>query len=158
MLDLQSSPRNALRRQRGVSLLEVLIAVVVLSIGLLGMAGLQLSALRNNQSASERSNAVMQLYSITEALRADSDAVRKGEFNIGIGAATPSGSSFAESQVAAWRQRLLNNLGAGATGGIACASVTTPIPNSVCTITIRWDDSLGLRGSSEETLRTEVRL
>ena len=68
--------------QRGVSLLEVLVAVVILSVGLLGLAGLQLSALRNNQSSAERSNAVMLTYSILEAMRADPDAVRSSAFDI----------------------------------------------------------------------------
>ena len=45
--------------QQGMSLLEVLIAVLVLAIGLLGIAALQATALRNSQSSLERNQAVM---------------------------------------------------------------------------------------------------
>src|SRR3970040_1926224 len=45
-------------RQRGAGLIEVMVAVVVLAVGLLGIAGLQLASLQNNHSAALRSQAV----------------------------------------------------------------------------------------------------
>lgn len=42
---------------RGFSMIELMVAVVVLSIGLLGMAALQAATLRNNQSANYRTQA-----------------------------------------------------------------------------------------------------
>ncbi len=149
--------RRAPHRQRGVSLLEVLVAVVVLSIGLLGLAGLQLSAMRNNQSSAERSNAVMLTYSILEAMRASRDSVRGNAFNIDYDDPDPEGG-FAAQQVAGWRALLEDQLGEGANGAIACVTEAEPVENSVCTITIRWNDSLGLGGSSTQTFTTEVRL
>ena len=50
-MQLRGSARHS---QRGVGLIEVLIAVLVLSFGMLGMVGLQTWSLRNNQSALER--------------------------------------------------------------------------------------------------------
>ncbi|MBL2545245.1 prepilin-type N-terminal cleavage/methylation domain-containing protein, partial [Klebsiella pneumoniae] len=50
-------------RQRGASLLEVLIAVLVLAIGMLGMAALQAVTIKNSNSASARSLGVIQVYS-----------------------------------------------------------------------------------------------
>jgi type IV pilus assembly protein PilV len=144
----------------GVSLLEVLIAVVVLSIGLLGLAGLQLSSLRNNQSAAERSTAIMHVYSIAEAMRADRDAAQRGDFEIDIEADAPTGTSFAALQISAWRAGLEESLGTSATGSIACENtdVTATFSFTTCTVTIRWDDSLGLEGSSAQTLTTEVEI
>lgn len=154
----QSFPPTRLHNQYGVSLLEVLIAVVILSIGLLGLAGLQLSALRNNQSAAERSTAIMQVYSIAEAMRADVNATRTGGFEIALEGSAPTGSTFALQQLATWRDRLKENLGPSATGGVECATESAPIEFTVCTVTIRWDDSLGLGGSSTQTLTTEVEI
>ena len=74
-LDRMSPTMNPKRHspgtQSGTTLIEVLVAVVVLSIGLLGIAGLQLSALRNTQGAYERSAAVILANSLAERMAAD---------------------------------------------------------------------------------------
>lgn len=56
--------------QSGVSMIEVLVAIIVLSIGLLGLAGLQTAGLKYNQSANFRSTATMMAYSILDSMRA----------------------------------------------------------------------------------------
>jgi len=63
--------RHAAFASRGVSLLEVLIAVLILAIGLLGVAALQASALRNSQSSLERSQAVIYTYTILDSMRSN---------------------------------------------------------------------------------------
>src|SRR5690606_10573682 len=51
---------NSLPRQvRGVGLLEVMISVLILSVGLLGIAAMQALALRGSQSSLESTQAVM---------------------------------------------------------------------------------------------------
>ncbi len=57
--------------QRGFSLLEILVAIVVLSIGLLGLAGLQAVSLNNNQAAYYRSIASQQAYDMADRIRAN---------------------------------------------------------------------------------------
>ena len=57
-------------RQRGFSLLEVLIAALIFAIGFLGLAGLQARMLAAARSSYERSAAVMSAYSILDAMRA----------------------------------------------------------------------------------------
>lgn len=133
-------------RQIGFSLLEVLIAVVILSVGLLGLAGLQLSALRNNQSAMERSTAILQVYSIADVMRADI-----------VSARNPGFSDFINGQIKAWQDRLEVLLGEGATGDVACNTAGIP-PVTTCVVTIQWDDSRGLGGGTEQTLTTQVQL
>ena len=147
------------RRQRGVGLIEVLIAVVVLAIGLLGLAGLQVRTLRDNQSSSERGIAVAQTHSIVDAMRADRTNAINGQFNIALTAASPTGTTFREVAIAAWRTNLLAAIGQGsaATGAIAC-------DGAKCTITVQWDDSRGTRlgtafnGNTEFQVVTEVQL
>ena len=62
-------------RQGGFSLLEVLITVLVFSIGLLGLAGLQIIALKSNQNAISRSIASSAAYDMIDLLRAQSRQV-----------------------------------------------------------------------------------
>jgi type IV pilus assembly protein PilV len=63
-------------RQRGVGLIEVLAALFVLSVGLLGIAGLQAQGLIAGFNASQRSVAVVKAYEIIERMRANPDGVR----------------------------------------------------------------------------------
>lgn len=62
-------------------MIEVLIAVLVLSIGFLGMAALQSKALSNNNSAMARSMGTIASYSILDAMRLDPDGVEAGTYN-----------------------------------------------------------------------------
>lgn len=123
--------------QAGVGLIEVLISLVVLSFGMLGLAGLQLWSLRNNESSMERSLAVVQTHTIVDAMRADRATAIAGGFN--DGASSPS--QFATSALATWRSSLVDALGAGATGIVNCR-------NDDCTITVRWNDQRAAAASS----------
>lgn len=67
--------------QAGISLIEVLIAVLVLSVGLLGIAGLQWNSLQFNHSSLLRSQATSLAYDMTDRLRAQRGAARNGDFD-----------------------------------------------------------------------------
>jgi type IV pilus assembly protein PilV len=62
---------NRQRKQDGFTLLEVLIALLVLSIGLLGLAALQTIGLRSNQMASTRTQATQRAYDMSDRMRAN---------------------------------------------------------------------------------------
>jgi type IV pilus assembly protein PilV len=57
--------------QSGFTLLEVMIAVVILSVGLLGMALLQSTSLRATQASNERSQATLLIYEMMDMVRAN---------------------------------------------------------------------------------------
>ncbi|TLP77832.1 type IV pilus modification protein PilV [Pseudomonas nitroreducens] len=57
------------RRQGGFTLIEVLIALLVLAIGLLGMASLTMTSLQSNQGAYLRGQASMLAYDYVERMR-----------------------------------------------------------------------------------------
>lgn len=137
--------------QRGAGLIEVLISVLVLSVGLLGIASLQLRAIKNNHSSLGRSMAVIQTYSISDAMRVDRANAIAGAFNLGLETAAPTGSSFAASSLADWRQSLRTLLGASAKGSVACN-------NTACTIVVQWDDARATQGSETQQVRLEVQL
>lgn len=84
------------RKQAGTSLLEVLIAVVVLSVGLLGLAGLQVAGLRVNQGAMQRSQATMLAYDVLDRMRSDRTAALAGKYDVGSASPVPS-SDLAKS-------------------------------------------------------------
>lgn len=66
---------------RGFTLLEVLIAILVLSIGLLGLAALQATGLRTSHSANLRSQATQLAYEMTDAMRANRAGYEGGHYN-----------------------------------------------------------------------------
>lgn len=130
---------------RGVSLLEVLIAVLILSIGLLGVAALQAAALRNSQSSLERSQAVVYTYTILDAMRSNNAIARTGGYNVNTpwaGACTipAAAADLSVNDRRAWLQNLQANMGATACGSIDCTAVAPTTP-ARCVITVRWDDS-----------------
>lgn len=67
--------------QSGFTLLEVLVSVFVLSIGLLGLASLQVTSLRNDQSAFMRTQATILAYDLADRMRANKNAVTSGFYN-----------------------------------------------------------------------------
>lgn len=131
------------RGQRGVGLIEVLIALLVLSFGMLGLAGLQMWSLRYNQSAMERGMAVVQTYTIVDAMRADRVAALGHAFDIGFDTPAPTGASFPARSLRAWRASLQAAIGAGATGSVSC-------DGEVCTIGVRWIDTRATNRDPDE--------
>jgi type IV pilus assembly protein PilV len=137
--------------QRGFSIIEVLVAALILSIGMLGLAGLQIRTLRNNQSALERGIAVVETHAIADALRGDRINATNNLFDIALADPAPVAGTFAETVLAGWRQNLISELGPDATGAIDCNG-------SLCLITVQWDDSRGTAGSATLSIQTSVQI
>ena len=79
------------RRERGFSLLEVLVALLVLSVGLLGIAGLQTISLRFNHKSYERTQATLLISEMIEKITTNPVATRAGTFD-GVTALATSAS------------------------------------------------------------------
>lgn len=136
-------------RQSGATLLEVLIAVLVLSVGMLGVAALQATALRNSASSYERSQATILSYSLFDAMRAD--AASAAAYNTaGWLCSAPTGTSLRDRQLADWMGALKTNLGNSAN---TCVSVEGCGAGGNCVVTVQWDDSKGT-GSAPGVLQT----
>jgi type IV pilus assembly protein PilV len=60
---------NTVKRQLAFTLLEVMIALVIFSIGLLGLAGLQSAGIRNNQISYSRTVAQQLVYDMSDRIR-----------------------------------------------------------------------------------------
>lgn len=146
--------KTSFRRQGGISLIEVLVAVVILAIGALGMAGLQMRALKGGQSSVQRSQAVIMSNYMFDAIRADRQ--NAANYSMAMTCAVPNGGSRMANAQRDWIQGLKNALGNAATtcGQIACAPTGT---DTLCTVSVRWDDT-SAGGSATETLATSSRL
>ena len=151
---LLSSPavRGRRTRQSGVSLVEVLVASLVLALGLLGMAGMQARAAKSNQSAQSRTQAVMLSYYMLDAMRADKVQANAGGYNMTRTCdSTPSASGLALNTLTDWLSDIHTALGdPNACGAVNCES-------NVCTISIDWDDSRA-GGLAGQTFTTSARL
>ncbi|MDR1854459.1 MAG: type IV pilus modification protein PilV [Azoarcus sp.] len=167
---------NAFIQQRGVSLLEVLIAVVVLAFGILGIASTQTGALRNNQGALEQSQVVMLTHSMFEAMRASmepSTSTAEGEgqdlsrmeVRAGYAAAfngnkicktadVKASDELVKNDIVNWLDDVHKTLGDDACGEITCDGDDA----SLCTVAIIWNNSRALNGSSEQIVETRSRL
>lgn len=133
-------------------MVEVLIAAVVLSIGMLGLAGLQMRTLRNNQSALERASAVVEIHAMADALRADRINASNEMFDIALGAADPTGATFAAVVVRDWRANLRTELGVNATSAVDCNS------SFRCVITVRWEEHTQAATGGTLTVQTQVQI
>ena len=148
------APRGARRNARGVSLIEVLVSVVVLSIGLLGVAAMQSIALRGGQSSFESSQAVIQTSAILEAMRAN--RINAAAYNTaGMVCAAAGGGSLAQEDVGDWITSMKTTIGADADDPTVCGQITG-CP-AACVITVQWDDSRAGGGNTRQVVtRTTI--
>jgi type IV pilus assembly protein PilV len=128
------------KRQYGFTLLEVLIALLILSIGLLGLAALQTTGLRSNQMANMRTLATEAAYDITDRMRANPVGVAAGDYVIALTDTTdPSATGTAPSDLNAWRE-LVHRL-PGGTSEITQCNTADGCDGLTHVITVYWDEA-----------------
>ena len=144
------------RRGRGFTLIEVLVTLLVLSIGLLGIAKLLLVSSRANDSAYLRTQATSLAYSILDSMRANRAAAVAGNYSGSSASATNPGTQCAASAPCSsatiaqydlwnWQQALTTGLGPSGMGTVTTATVTDPVTGGTdvtATITVQWNDSV----------------
>lgn len=137
----------------GVSMIEVLISIVILAFGLLGIASMQMLALRNSQVALERSQATVQTYAILDAMRANLAVARIGGYNLSeMTCEVPvEDGTLASADLHNWVETLKdgNSLGETACAHIKCSG-------DECLISVQWDDSRGKSTPTRITTRTRL--
>ena len=144
-----------LDRQAGFSLIEVLIAVLVLGVGLLGMAALQMSALKSNQLSLQRTQAVTMIYFMFDAMRANREDALNGLYDLAKTCSIPSeGSTLASRDHYFWLNALKANIG---NEGTTCGEIDCPSGASACTVSVYWKDNRDAN-SSEEHFEVATRL
>ena len=139
-----------IRYQRGLTLLEVLIALVVLSIGLLGLAGLQAHGLQTNTSAYQTSHSVIAAEALLDAMRADRNNALEGAYDVDFSASadTVNGDGYANQVLAQWLTELEATL-----PGIADdddLGLAIDLTDDVVSVRIRWYDERWEEGDSDD--------
>lgn len=134
------SRRSSRPRFTGSVLIEAMITIVVVSLGLLTVAGLLINSLKGNASAVSRTQAMMLTEDILDRMRANRNValVSTSPYNLAITANTPalgSNPTVATQDLKFWRDSLAASLPSG-TGGIAVNGTT-----GLVTVTITWDDT-----------------
>ena len=128
------SRRNA-RRDAGFSMIEVLIALVVTSIGLLGLAALQATSLRVNHGSFLRTQATQFAHDLADRMRANRVAALDDAYDLGFDD-VPTGTTVAALDLAQWRASLARELPEGR----GAVDVDT---SGVAVVRVRWDDARG---------------
>ena len=117
-------------------------ALVILSIGILGLASLQTVSLNSNAVANQTSQATALAYDMADRMRANRPAAQAGAYDIAFQSPAPACAApatvgtMAQQDISAWRMALACRLPQG-TG-----SITRPAGNTVV-LTVQWDDSHG---------------
>lgn len=154
---------NARRRSvRGFTLIEVMIALLIFSLGLMGMAGLMVLSVKTNHSAYLRTQASFLAQSLADRMRANMGLINSynGAYSASTAGSDPcaSGAACSPAQVvtrdrALWSRQLVDSL-PNASANVACGGAVlggsthagaAPY-NGLCTLTIRWDEATLRRG------------
>ena len=129
-------------RQRGFSLVEVLITLVIMSVGMLGIAGLYVQSMQAGRTSMFRHNAVTLAGDVADRIRANPGA--------GIAYAAPNGANnncvnggvdcspaqMAAHDILQWKNQAIDTLPAGDVLIVFDNSVIPPTYQ----ITISWDE------------------
>ncbi|WP_420426940.1 type IV pilus modification protein PilV [Algiphilus sp.] len=160
---------------RGLTLIEVLIAVVVLSLGLLGVAAMQGSAVRNTFVADQYAVASMHSQSIAERMRANRIGLMEGHYALAAGSEPPkagvdcasadcNAEELAVWDLGRWKQAVTGGTDKVHNGPppLPASSVSIVCTESPCdalspySIAICWDPERGAQGDEDICLSLAV--
>lgn len=164
-----SMPKNLCKKQRGATLIEILVTMLIVSFALLGIAGMQLTSIRYSQSSSAREVAANLAQAMSEKIRTNTAALAEADDAsayranngyaaatsipndpaCGLGAAVCTAAESAQRDLREWRQSLQQELpgGRGAIQTVATGGLTSPTARRII---VMWtekpkdsDDNLG---------------
>jgi type IV pilus assembly protein PilV len=158
----------ASKKQIGVGLIEVLVALMVVSIGLLGVASLYTSSLQAKTTSLSRLKAVSLASDIADRIRANPTAVASYLLSVAgtttatnCATATCTDTQMAASDLNQWNTNITSSV-TGLPGGAAvkrsivqttAATATTP---AVLTITLIWREASAGANDLSYSLQVQI--
>jgi type IV pilus assembly protein PilV len=141
---IAARPAPHRRGAAGFTLVEVLVALVVMAVGLLGIAALYVEGLRAGRTAVYRSAAVTLAADMADRIRANPGGayagVGPGVNNSCVnGGADCSADQLAQDDWFHWFADLQRRLPVGATASVAVADLA-PVPVNQFTIIVSWPE------------------
>lgn len=147
--------RNFKSRQSGLSLIESLVALLVLALGVMGLAGVQTRILAESRTSNARAVAIGLIDDMTNRILLNRDAAIKGSYSSSWGATTTTQDCLANNCTAAqlatsdlnlWRARVSDSL-PGADANI----FTSPNDARQIGIAIAWTANEGAAQDADTT-------
>lgn len=147
-------------KSKGFTLLEVMIAIFVLAVGLLGVAALQATGSKNNQTAFLRTQSIQNIYNLADRIRANVAGAQSGDY---VASAAPvitydcmsnfsnttivnkcSATEMAKADLVSWFASISANL-PGGSGRASCSDLVTTdgdacSKGSLYTISVSWNE------------------
>jgi type IV pilus assembly protein PilV len=128
-----------MKKQSGFSMLEVLVSLVIVMIGALGMAGIQMLSISNTETARYQSLAAILASSMTAEIQGNKAYWGTAPTGISVtgGAVSggPSASTVAGNSLQTWATSIASVL-PSATGTVSCSG--TP---AICTVRLQWTEN-----------------
>ena len=155
--------KNAASRKHsgGLSLIEVLVTLVVVAIGLLGIAGLQVTALKLGFVSENRSNGVVFVNNILDRMRTNSASI--SSYATAFTSAAPTGSTQPEKDLALFKNQVATFLPGGeaeitvAQGDATSCDAPLVAKCWDVTVALRWNEG-NVRGGNSGAAQTFLRI
>ena len=155
---------SLIKKTTGFTLLEVMVAMVIFSISLLGLASLQGQSLQFSHSAYLKSQATFYAYDILDKMRANRVVAIGGSYNVSLAsvgsdkgcysdAGNCSATDMAVHDIYDWKQIL-----AGLPNGNGSVTSSGTAPTITFTVTVNWDDRSAADGSGLESISVNSEL
>ncbi len=160
---------------KGFTLIEVLISLLVVAVGLLGIAGVQALSLNNTTIALNRSLAALQADGLAAMMHANqhywqqTGSVPTITINIPTGQLDCRQNACSSSQMANWDLQVWGSGAPAVTGFTAVTGLNTTLPAGggyvncltgppvVCTISVTWNENnLGISGAGAGALDSGI--
>lgn len=135
----------------GFTLIEILVSLVVLSLGLLGIMAMQMNSLQVNQLATDRTQATLSAIDIIDRMRANPTVALAESYDIDLDTSTPdAGATLVSQDLNEWRTSLSNWLPEG-TGSV-------DVDGNIVTVVIQWNESRARGGEETHQFTIETQL